>query len=57
MVRRIGFGLLAVIAGYAVMVLLITIVQEGMFGGVVYGETPLPQLNMLGKESEMFTTM
>ncbi len=48
MVKRIGMCLLALVAGYAVMFLLITIVQEGVFGGVVYGETPLTQLVLAG---------
>lgn len=48
MVQRIGMFLLAVVAGYAMMILLIVLVQEGIFGGVTYQETPLPQLLVAG---------
>ncbi len=48
MVQHIGRFLLAVVAGYATMVLLISLVQEGIFGGVTYQETPFPQLLIAG---------
>jgi hypothetical protein len=38
----------AVIAGYAVMVVLITLVQETWFGGVGWGKTPLGILAVAG---------
>ena len=44
MIKRVVMFLLAVVAGYVTMVLLITVVQEGMFGGVTFSKTPLPQL-------------
>jgi hypothetical protein len=48
MIRRIGMFFLAVVAGYATMILFITVVQEGMFGGVTYQTSPLPQLLVAG---------
>lgn len=48
MIQRIGKFFLAVVAGYATMILLIFAVQEGMFGGVTYQETPPPQLLIAG---------
>lgn len=48
MFRQFFKFLLATVAGYFVMILLITIVQEFMFGGVSYQTTPLPQLLAAG---------
>lgn len=48
MIKRIAIYLLAVLAGYIVMVLLITVVQELIFGGVSYQTTPMPQLLIVG---------
>ena len=48
MIARIGMFLLALVAGYATMIICIFIVQEGMFGGVTYQKTPLPQLLVAG---------
>ena len=48
MAQRIGLFLLALIAGYAVMIIGIFGAQEGMFGGVTYQDTPLPQLVIAG---------
>lgn len=41
-------SVLSVLAGYALMVALITVVQEGIFGGVSYTGTPLPELGIAG---------
>jgi hypothetical protein len=38
----------AVVCGYAVMVVLITLVQETWFGGVAWGKTPLDILAVAG---------
>lgn len=40
--------LLAVVIGYTAMILVIFAAQEGLFGGIVYGTTPLPQLLVAG---------
>ena len=40
--------LVGVVLGYAVMVLLITAVQEGWFGGVVWGKTQPSELAVAG---------
>ena len=48
MTQRLAIFLLATVAGYAAMFLLITVVQELMFGGVSYQKTPLPQLLVAG---------
>ncbi len=48
MIRRVLVFLLALLAGYAAMVVLITVVQEAMFGGISYHTTPLPQLLVAG---------
>ena len=48
MMRRVGFFLLALVAGYAAMIVGIFIAQEALFGGVTYQETPLPQLLIAG---------
>ena len=48
MIKRIAVFLLAVLAGYLVMVLLITVVQELIFGGVSFQTTPMPQLLAAG---------
>jgi hypothetical protein len=40
--------LAGVLFGYALMVLLITLVQEGWFSGVAWGETPLGDLLLAG---------
>ncbi len=48
MIGRIGKFLLAVVAGYATMFLLILAVQEGMFGGVSFYTTAVPQLLLAG---------
>lgn len=48
MIKRIGWFLLALIAGYAAMNIGIFGVQEGLFGGVTFQETPLPQLLIAG---------
>lgn len=48
MFRRIAKILATVFAGYTTMFLGILIVQEGIFGGVVYQTTPLPQLLVAG---------
>lgn len=48
MIKRTGTFLLALLAGYAAMVVLITVVQEWMFGGVSYHTTALPQLLIAG---------
>ena len=37
-----------VVCGYALMVVLITLVQEGWFGGVGWGKTPLGTLAIAG---------
>jgi hypothetical protein len=37
-----------VVLGYAIMVVLITLVQETWFGGVAWGETPLAPLLLAG---------
>ncbi len=47
-VRRSVELLLAVLGGYATMFLLILAAQEGLFGGVSYRTTPLPQLLLAG---------
>ncbi len=45
----VGFRVVAgVVAGYAVMVLLITLVQEVIFGGVSYYDSPLRELVVAG---------
>lgn len=41
-------GLLAVVVGYAVMVILITLVQETWFGGVGYYESSWGELGVAG---------
>jgi hypothetical protein len=41
-------GILAVVAGYAAMVVLITLVQESWLGGVVFGESSLRVLILGG---------
>lgn len=41
-------SVLAVVLGYAVMVILLTIVQEGLFGGIEYGVTPWLSLGIAG---------
>ena len=38
----------AVVCGYVLMALLITLVQEGWFGGVGWGETPIGELLIAG---------
>lgn len=48
MLKNTIMTLLAVVAGYAVMVLLITLVQEVWFGGVAYGTTPTGRLAAAG---------
>ena len=48
MFQRVKVFLLAVVAGHATLILLITVVQEGIFGGVSYYTTPLPQLLVAG---------
>ena len=40
--------LAGVVSGYAIMVILITVVQEGWFGGVGWGESTLPVLAAAG---------
>lgn len=46
--KRILITALATVVGYALMVVLITLVQEVWFGGIGWGETPLPQLTIAG---------
>lgn len=41
-------GILAVVAGYAVMVVLITLVQENWLGGVAFGRSSLRVLLLAG---------
>jgi hypothetical protein len=48
MIKRVAMFLLATVAGYIAMVILITVVQEGIFGGVRYQTTPLLQLLIAG---------
>lgn len=45
---RVGRSLLAVVAGYVAMVLLITLVQEGIFGGVSFRKSSLVTLAIAG---------
>lgn len=47
-VRLIGRGVLAVVAGYAVLVLLSTLVQEAWLGGVSYRNSDLTTLILAG---------
>lgn len=47
-VPRSAMLLLAVLGGYVTMFLLILAAQEGLFGGVSYRTTPLPQLLVAG---------
>lgn len=46
--KRVLIVALATVVGYTLMVVLITLVQEVWFGGVGWGETPLPQLTIAG---------
>lgn len=48
MIKTILLTIIAVIAGYALMVGLITLVQEVWFGGVGWGTTPFGQLAVAG---------
>lgn len=48
MIKRFAMFLLATVVGYAAMVILITVVQELIFGGVSYQTTPLLQLLAAG---------
>lgn len=48
MLKRAGLLLVSLVVGYGTMVILITLVQEGLFGGVSYSSTPLPQLAVAG---------
>ena len=41
-------SIVSVLVGYALMVVLITLVQEGIFGGVSYTGSPLPELGIAG---------
>ena len=40
--------ILGVVVGYALMAILITLVQEAWFGGVAWGETPIGKLLLAG---------
>ena len=40
--------ILGVVVGYALMAILITLVQEAWFGGVAWGETPIGTLLLAG---------
>lgn len=46
--RRVLQMLAGVVVGYALMVVLITLVQETVFGGVGWYESPLPELAAAG---------
>ncbi len=47
-IQRFAQLLLAVVAGHATLILTITLVQEGMFGGVRFQTTPLVPLLFAG---------
>ena len=48
MFKQVAMFVLAVVAGYATMILGIFGAQEGLFGGVTWQDTPLPQLLVAG---------
>lgn len=48
MIKSIVLTIVAVVAGYALMVALITLVQEVWFGGVEWGITPIGRLAVAG---------
>ena len=47
-IKRIGMFVVALVAGYAVMIVGLVLSQEGLFGGISYDTTPRPQLAISG---------